>query len=108
MDLGLKIMPSDEVFYYLHENGKLIGAVLTHVDDLILASDEEFVERIREGIAMVLAVSKIERDKFRFTGWDIERCLDGWIRVSMNYYEQSMEEVKNIRKGERPKKLNLF
>ena len=35
--LGLRIMPSDEAFYYLHGDGNLIGAVLTHVDDLILA-----------------------------------------------------------------------
>ena len=42
--------------------------MLTHVDDLILAGNEEFIERIREGIAMVLTVSKIDKDKFRFTG----------------------------------------
>ena len=108
MDLGLKVMPGDEVFYYLHEDGKLVGAVLTHVDDLILARNEEFVERIREGIAMVLAVSKIERDKFRFTGWDIERCSGGRIRVSMNDYAKSMEEVKNVRKHKRTEKLNCL
>ena len=33
VSLGLKIMPGDEAFYYLHEEGKLQGAVLTHVDD---------------------------------------------------------------------------
>ena len=86
-----------------HEDGKLIGAVLTHVDDLILAGNEKFIERIREGIAMVLTVSKIERDKFRFTGWDIERCADGKIRVTMTDYAESMEEVKSIRKGDGPR-----
>ena len=34
-----------------------------------------------------------------FTGWDIERCSDGQIRVSMDEYIKSMEEVTNVRKG---------
>ena len=54
----------------------MIGAVLAHVDDLSLAGSEEFIEKIRSGIAMVLRVSKIERYKFRFRAWDIERCAD--------------------------------
>ena len=32
----MKVMPRDEAFYYLHERGELIGAVLTHVDDFFM------------------------------------------------------------------------
>ena len=39
-----------------------------HVDDLILAGDGEFIEKIREGVAQVLTVSKVKRDRLRFTG----------------------------------------
>ena len=55
---------------------------------------------------MVLTVSKIKRDKFRFIVCDIEKCADGSLRVSMNYYAKSMEEIKSTIKGERTKKLN--
>ena len=41
--------------------------MLTHVDDLILA----LIEKIRAGIAEELTVSKVERDKFRYTRWNI-------------------------------------
>ena len=99
-------MPAEKVFYYLHEDGKLIEAVLTHVDGLFVAGNAVFNEMIRKKIAMVLTVSKIERDKFSFAVWDIEKCADGRIRVSMNYHAKSMEEVKSIIKGERTKKLN--
>lgn len=44
MKLGLKIMPGDEAFYYLREEGELQGAVLTHIDNLILARNAEFIE----------------------------------------------------------------
>ena len=51
-------MIGDEAFYYLYEGDKLIGVVLTHVDDLILAGIDEFKERIRAGIANALTVQR--------------------------------------------------
>ena len=65
-------MPGDEAFY-IHDEGVFQGAVLTHIDDLILAGSNAFIEKIRLGISDELAVSKVARDKFRFTSWDIER-----------------------------------
>ena len=47
----MKVMPRDEAFYYLHERGELIGAVLTHVDDFFKVATDEFVEKLRVGIA---------------------------------------------------------
>ena len=57
-------------FYYLHKEGEFQGAVLTHVDTLILAGSTAFIEKIRAGIAEELTVSKVEKDMFRFTGLD--------------------------------------
>ena len=68
--LGLKIMPKDKAFYYLHEQGELQGAVLTHVDDFTIIGNENFLEK---GILDTLTIFKVEKDKFRFTGWDIEK-----------------------------------
>ena len=68
--LGLKVMPGDEAFYYLHKHVELQGVALTHVNDLILTENEDFIEKISDGIAHILTVSKVDKDKFRFTGWD--------------------------------------
>ena len=43
--LGLKIIPVDEAFYYLYEEGEFQGAVLTHADDLILAGSIYLIYR---------------------------------------------------------------
>ena len=59
--LGLKVMPGYEAFYYIHERGELIGAVSTHVDDFFMVGTDEFVEKLRVGIA---EVSMFERDRF--------------------------------------------
>ena len=31
--IGLKVKPGNEAFYYMHDQGELMGGVLTHVDD---------------------------------------------------------------------------
>ena len=36
----------------------------------------DFVKEIREGIVEVLTVSKVERDTFRFTRWEVEKYED--------------------------------
>ena len=43
-------------------------------------------------------MSKVERDRFRFTGWDIEKFEDQ-VRVTMKDYVKSMEKIMSIRKG---------
>ena len=48
--LELMVMPGDKAFYCLHKDEKLKRAVLTHDDDLILAENEDFRDKIKEGI----------------------------------------------------------
>ena len=64
-EIGLKVMEGDEAFYYLHQDGELIGAVITQVDDFTLAGTEDFIKEVLETVAKELTVSKIERDSFR-------------------------------------------
>ena len=45
----------------------------------------------------VLTVSKVERDKFRFTECDNEK-YENHIRVTMKDYTKSMERITEIRK----------
>ena len=49
-------------------------------------------------------MSKIEEDKFRFTGLDVKaEC--GKIQVSMEDYADSVDEIKEIRKADRTERL---
>ena len=47
----------------------------------------------------------VERDKFRFTGWDEERYEDV-VKVSMKDYVNSMNEIQKIRRADRNEKLS--
>ena len=91
----MKVLEGDEAFYYLHRNGELIGAVITHVDDFTLAGTEEFVNEVINTVAEELTVSKIERENFRYTGIDVKTVEDG-VEIDMQDYVDSLEEVKEI------------
>ena len=103
-EIGLKVMEGDEAFYYLHRDGELLGAVITHVDDFTLAGTESFIKEVLETISRELTVSKIERDNFRYTGIDVSAMNDG-IEVQMEDYVESLEEMKEIRKADREEDL---
>ena len=68
MEMDLKIMEGDKAFYFLHEEGKLKGAILTHVDDFNIARYDNFVEMVLDNVERELTISKVEKDKFCFTG----------------------------------------
>ena len=50
-------MEGNEAFYYLHKDGKLMGAVITHVDDFSLAGTNICVDQFLKFINL------------RFMGW---------------------------------------
>ena len=102
--IGLKVMKGDEAFYYLHEDCRLIGAVITLVDDFTVAGTDEFVKKILEIVGKELTISKIEKDKFRYIDIDVVTVEDG-IEIEMEDYVDSLEEVKEIRKAERDEDL---
>ena len=81
-EIGFKVMEGDEAFYYLHQDGELMGAVITHVDDFTLAGTEDFIREVLETISRELTVSKIEKDNFRYTGIDVSNMDDG-IEIQM-------------------------
>ena len=49
-------MKGDEASYYLRQDGELIGAVITHVDDFTLAGTEEFIDKVLEVINREITV----------------------------------------------------
>ena len=98
-ELGLQTIHGDEAFYYSNVEGSLQGAILTHVDDFYIAGTPDFVKRVIDHIGRELTVSKIEEDCFRFTGLDIKK-VDNGIKVSMEDYTNSLEDIKEIRKVE--------
>merc|ERR1712030_169015 len=91
--IGLRKLVGDEALYYKHnENGDLVGMISTHVDDFSLAGSEDFLIMVTEEIRKTLDISKVENDKFRFTGIDVEK-FDDRIEIFMADYAASLEDI---------------
>ena len=72
IELGLKILPSDEAFYYWNEYDNLRGAVFSHMEDFIVAGSHDIIKKIVKDMSEKLKVANMEYDFFRFTCWDLE------------------------------------
>ena len=77
------------MFYYLHEDGVLKGAVQTHVNDFSLAGTSNFIEKIIQGVSRRLKINKVERGRFRYTGIVVMR-QEKSIVLSMEDYVRSL------------------
>ena len=66
--LHLKTIEGDKAFYYRNLDGDFHGAVLTHVDNFEVTGTNEFVEEIIKVVEKELTISKVEEDKFKYTG----------------------------------------
>ena len=101
---GFKKLTVEEALYYKHnKNGDLEGMVSTHVDDFSLAGSKSFLDAVTEEIGKTLDISKVENDKFRFTGIDVEK-FDDRIEISMTDYAASLEDIA-VREDASDKKL---
>ena len=69
-----------------------------------MAGTQEFFNKVLEAVIKELTVSKVERDKFRYTGIDVCATDDG-IEIKMEDYVESLEEVKEVRKADREEYL---
>lgn len=92
-------MPRDEAFYYLHEQEEIQGEVLSLVDKFMIKGNANFLEKVKKGISDTLTLSRVDRDKFKFTLWDIEKYQDP-VKVSMKDIVNSFKEITEIRKAD--------
>ena len=68
------------------------------------AGTQEFIDDVLEAVRKELIVSKIEKDKFRYTGIDIAAVENG-IKIEIEDYVDSLEEVKEICRADRDEHL---
>ena len=80
------------------------GAVITHVDDFTITGTVSFIEEVSDMIERELTISKIERDKFYFTGLNVSTKEDR-IEIEMADYVASLQDIKDIRKADRDEEL---
>ena len=91
--LGWQRSVMDAAMWTLRDSkGNLLGIVLSHVDDLLIAGSSE-AHRSMVKLGEELGFGSFEQDRFQYCGKWIERHDDGSITVSMKTYHENLEPV---------------
>ena len=89
---GMKCVSGDEAFFSIRKNGELFGMTVLHVDDFLVAGRPEFLDHLGQKLKSRFTFGKIEYNKFKFTGLNIEQKEDG-IYVDQTEYIQSIKPI---------------
>ena len=93
---GVKLTGDSACILFHNQDGKFIGFVIIHVDDIIISGEEKFICWLVAIIKARFKVSKDQQDKFTYTGMAIRVDQKEAIYLNQNQY---LEELENIPAG---------
>ena len=74
--LGIREVSGNTALFTMHIEGKLVGLVCSHVDDLLMAGDKNFKMFLSDKILKIFKFSKVEWNKFKYLGCEnVEKCI---------------------------------
>ena len=104
LKLGMTQSQVDPTLYYLEEQGHVIGALVTHVDDFMHCGEDSLNEKVMNKLRQKFVAGKIEEREFKYVGVDIIQNRDGVI-LDQKQYLQKLESI--VIKPDKGKRQNL-
>ena len=86
-------MLGDDAVFLFFRNGKLVGIVCVHVDDIIATGDDKFHVEVVDEIKMRFKISKDQEGNFTYTGMAVWTDSKGQVHMNQNNYIKEMEEI---------------
>ena len=103
--LGMREVSGNSALFTMHSDGKLIGLVCSHVDDLLMAGNEKFKTILTDKVLKMFKFSKVEWKKFKYLGCQVEKLENGDISLNQNDYITNLDDV-DIPAGRNSWKVN--
>ena len=91
--LGMKAISGDPALFTKHKKGKLVGIVCIHVDDLLMTGNDVFKLDVADKLFRHFQFSKVETEKFKYLGCEIEKIANGDITLNQNEFIQNIKEL---------------
>ena len=91
--LGMHKVHSDGAFFTYVKEGKLLGLIALHVDDLMIAGNDQFQADIVSNLKKTFLFSKIEDKTFKYCGSNITANNDGSIQLDQNDYIDTLKKM---------------
>ena len=92
---GCVQMPLDNSVYVYHKsNQKFAGFLVIHVDDFLVAGNEEFYEKVILPLKQKFQIGTEEEGDFTYVGWNIKQSSDNnTVSVDQIDYQESINTV---------------
>ena len=87
----MKSISGDDAFFSMNREGELQGMTVLHVDDFLVAGNQDFIRMIGQKLKKRFTFGKTDFDKFKFTGLNIEQREEG-------IYVDQIDYIKNIQR----------
>lgn len=81
------------IFFYVMRWGKLHGAHVTHVDDLLVAAPLSEMGQLQQGLSRIFTVAEWEADLFEYAGATIKQENDTIELHQTSYINARLETV---------------
>ena len=96
--LGAKKSCLDNALYLFKRQGKLIGFVLSHVDDLCFGGEPEFHNNVIAKVMKKYVIGAAEVESFIYTGWNLDQDSEGITITQKDYLEGvNLEEFEEFK-----------
>ena len=89
----MREVSGNSALFTMHIDGTLIGLVCSHVDDLLMAGNEKFKTILSDKVLKMFKFSKVEWNKFKYLGCQVEKLQNGDISLNQNDYIKNLEDV---------------
>jgi len=90
--LGAKVSLYDKALFMWHKEGKLVGVITTHVDDLVHCGTQEWEDSVLSQVKREFKISKSGQSCFRYIGLQVEQN-GSELYVNQKHYIQEFEEL---------------
>ena len=88
-----KGLTGDLAAFVCHQDGRLVGLVVIHVDDITLTGTEAWLDSITKELRMRFKISKEVIGDFVYTGINVVQDADGTIRLDQGHYVDGLEDI---------------
>ena len=106
-NFGCKAVELDNSVFIMHQNGKLSGIAVIHVDDFLIGGDSYFEENVIKKLEETFTIGTQCVKEFKFAGWNMSQQNKG-IYVDQIDYQQNILpiEIESARRTQLDHELN--
>ena len=91
--LGWSMSSIDNTLFYKMEHERLVGVLVTHIDDFLHSGNGEFEESVMKPLSKCFEVGHGEKRDFTYVGFHMSHTNAG-VTLDQNHYIEDMHEIE--------------